>query len=45
MSNEVKSDFAEMPKDFWNYAINPITGITFNPSTNRLKRVPTNEKR
>ena len=27
MSNEVKSDFPEMPKSFWHYAYNPITGF------------------
>jgi hypothetical protein len=32
------SDFKEMPRDFWNYPYNPITGFSYTIRTTEARR-------
>lgn len=47
MSNEVKSDFPEMPKSFWHYSYNPITGFAVHTRGIRklFKHTPKNDNK
>ena len=44
---EVEYTITEFPKDFWNYAVNPISGYIVDKKSSKLKKPPTieNEKR
>lgn len=47
MTNEVKSDFPKMPKTFWHYPYNPITGFAvYTRGVRRhFKQIPTNDNK
>lgn len=44
---KVEYTITEFPKDFWNYAVNPISGYIVDKGSSKLKTPPTieNEKR
>ena len=41
---EVEYTITNFPKDFWNYAVNPISGYIIDRGTSKLKTPPTIEK-
>ena len=38
---EVEHTITNFPKDFWNYAVNPISGYIVDTKSSGLKRPPT----
>lgn len=44
---EVENTITDFPRDFWNYAVNPISGFIVHKSSTRLKAPKTieNDKR
>lgn len=39
--NKVENTITDFPRDFWNYAVNPISGFIMDTISTRLKRPPT----